>query len=738
MAYKFQLGAYVASGSLTQEGAVEVDALTADSMNLQSGGITNAGSIAGASSIDGTGDLTMGTITMTGFSVDADGDTALKSLAVDNSSTIGCDADADIMTLAAQSLVLANDVDFNVAKAGGLQIGGVAMTSTAAELNLLDGVSGLVKADFTKLAAVDASATELNYLDGFGTETYAFGDDSVVFFDATDSKLKSVSGGNFIAAVAGDGLGNNSGRMEVKVDDSGIEINSDTLRLKDNGVTLAKMAGITAGQFIIGDSNGDPASVALSGDATLAANGALTIANNAVSLAKLAGLASANFILGDSNGDPAAVTMSGDATLANNGAITLAAAQTNVTSIINSSMGKIGTAANQEYIDFGTANEIKFAINDSLVATVEAGKFVIAGDLQVNGTTTTIDSTTINISSSFTFEGPADAHETILTCGSPTADATLELFQGAAGTYYMPVFADSNAKTTVIAATAAEVNTVCDGDNARGTSALADGDGFIHNDNGTMKQTNVLKMFEYTVDKVSGDATIADTGVLTIAAAAVHHGMLNDDIISGQDELLHADILDADELMISDGGVIKRVGVDSIQNHAFGKVSGDATIADGGALTIAADAIESGMLNDNIISGQTELASGDAVDADEMLISDGGTLKKIGLDSLKVYMSDAAAVVANKADGDTLIVGVNYFSDMGSDGEDAVTLPASAGMSVGQSVKVKAPSDCSAARYITINKAGSQTIDGAASIRLESPFSAVELVYVAADLWRVF
>ena len=42
----------------------------------------------------------------------------------------------------------------------------VAVTSTATELNLLDGVSGLVQADFTKLAAVDADATELNTLDG--------------------------------------------------------------------------------------------------------------------------------------------------------------------------------------------------------------------------------------------------------------------------------------------------------------------------------------------------------------------------------------------------------------------------------------------------------------------------------------------------------------------------------------------------------------------------------------------
>ena len=47
----------------------------------------------------------------------------------------------------------------------------VALTSTATELNLLDGVSGLVQADFTKLAAIDASATELNQLDGTVAKT---------------------------------------------------------------------------------------------------------------------------------------------------------------------------------------------------------------------------------------------------------------------------------------------------------------------------------------------------------------------------------------------------------------------------------------------------------------------------------------------------------------------------------------------------------------------------------------
>ena len=41
-----------------------------------------------------------------------------------------------------------------------------AVDSTAVELNLLNGVSGLVQADLTKLAAVDSSAAELNLLDG--------------------------------------------------------------------------------------------------------------------------------------------------------------------------------------------------------------------------------------------------------------------------------------------------------------------------------------------------------------------------------------------------------------------------------------------------------------------------------------------------------------------------------------------------------------------------------------------
>ena len=62
------------------------------------------------------------------------------------------------------------------------------ISATPEELNLLDGVSGLVQADFTKLAAVDATAAELNIMDGgtaASSTTLADGDRLVVNDDGT-------------------------------------------------------------------------------------------------------------------------------------------------------------------------------------------------------------------------------------------------------------------------------------------------------------------------------------------------------------------------------------------------------------------------------------------------------------------------------------------------------------------------------------------------------------------------
>ena len=139
-------------------------------------------------------------------------------------------------------------------------------------------------------------------------------------------------------------------------------------------------------------------------------------------------------------------------------------------------------------------------------------------------------------------------------------------------------------------------------------------DHFAFSDNGTEKKITFSNLQDAVFADVSGDATIAAGGALTLANDSVESGMLNDNVISGQTELAHADIASADELMISDGGTLKKVGLDSLRDHYYGQVSGDATIADGGALTIAAGAVENSMLADDAV-GADELAANAVVNA---------------------------------------------------------------------------------------------------------------------------
>ena len=626
MAYKFQLG------SLTQEGAVEVDALTADSMNLQSGGITNAGSIAGATSIDGSGDLTMGTITMTGFSVDADGDTALKSLAIDNSSTIGCDGDTDIMTLGAQALTLANDVDFNVAKTSGLQLGGVAVSSTAAELNLLDtaaagtivnsiaviyGSSGEVNGTSFELGGSEIISSAGNFqgnnasfgevtssggllvsgsggasiisngtveFQGVADATISLTADSLYFKDG-DGTMKSDTIADIAALLAGDGIEQDGASkvLKVKVDASTIEINSDTLRVKDDGVTGAKL-------------NDD----VISAQTALASGLALTdefLVSDAGTLKRMDVSVLAEAIDG--------------AGLSNNaGLLDVDAAQTGITSILNDSL-KLGRGDGNDAIDFGTDDQIDFFIDgtgaNDLEMRISSGSVTVYGNLNVQGTTTTIDSTTIAITGSIAFEGStADGNETTLGVIDPTGDRSINLpnCDGTVG-----AFSDSSWQTGASAVTTTEL-------------AILDG-------------ANVT-----TAELTMLDGSAKSTSSITIA------------------------------------------------------------------------------------------------DADGFIIIDGNTTKQIPASDLKSYVSDAALTVhAAKSNGDTLAAGVNFFASS-SIANTAVDLPASP--SAGDQIFIKAMENCGSTRLVTISKQGSHTIDGETSIVLESPFAAVQCVFVGNNEWKIF
>ena len=157
----------------------ELDAATGDfSGDVDIDGTANLDTvdIDGATQIDAT--VTVG-VDDTGYDVKFFGATSGAHLLWDES--------VDDLILAGAARVVVPE--------GNLVLGSTAVTSTAAELNLLDGVSGLVQADLTKLAAIDATATEINFIDGgatVGTTAVADGD-GIIHNDGGTMKVTSAA-----------------------------------------------------------------------------------------------------------------------------------------------------------------------------------------------------------------------------------------------------------------------------------------------------------------------------------------------------------------------------------------------------------------------------------------------------------------------------------------------------------------------------------------------------------------
>jgi len=539
MAYKFQLGTAKLSGSIEQtDGTGDLKATTVDSLvseatisatglaSLDGGinvddtftvsaagavvavGVNAGGAITGATSIDGSGDLTMGTITMSGFTVDADGDTVAKTVAVPDDGTIGNASRADMLTLAAAAVTVKNDADFNVAKAGGLQLAGAAVTSTAAELNLLD----------------------------------------------------AIARGSII-------VGNSSGASALLGKGAAGTV------LKSDGTDVAYGAVVNAD---VGNSA-------------------------AIAFSKMEALPAAQIVVGNGSNVATKVAVSGDATISNAGAITLASAQTNVATITNAGLILSGVAGNK--IDMTNAAAFKIVRGGADKLLVNDTGVTIDGNLSVLGTTTTIDSTTINVSRSFTFEGPASDFETVFGYGAadaPIADTTVKLPTLGAGTYHLPVLADA----------------------------------------------------------------------ATAASAAIT----------------------AAEFAILDGG-----------------------------------------------TAASSPSGGSIVDADRMILNDNGTMRQVAMSDVKTYAGGAAQVlpVVAKANGDSVEADkLNLVANLTANA--VLTLPASAAGLVGKSLYLKASNFANNAVIIVNTQAGDQKVDGEDSIRLESPYAAIRLIYVATDDWRVF
>ena len=117
--------------------------------------------------------------------------------------------------------------------------------------------------------------------------------------------------------------------------------------------------------------------------------------------------------------------------------------------------------------------------SDSTIIQIADG-LTVTGDLTVTGTTTTVNSTTINVTNSFTFEGStADDYETTLQVTDPTADRTITL-PNATGTVSLL----DNTETLTNKTIDADNNTITnigDSELSSGISATKIGNGDVDN-----------------------------------------------------------------------------------------------------------------------------------------------------------------------------------------------------------------------------------------------------------------
>ena len=483
---------------------------------------------------------------------------------------------------------------------------------------------------------------------------------AVVLDGSGGLEFNASSGIRLEAAVAGNGLAHSSGVLSVGVDDSGIEISSDALRLKDNGVTLAKMAGIARGSIISGDASGDPAALAVG---------------------------SAHQFLQSDGTDLAYVSMSGDATLA---AGVLSIGATKVTDAM---------------------------INDDVAAALAgAGIAAASGVLSLD-----LDE--------LSALGSAALHQTE--------------------------------------------------------------DHFMFSDNGIEKKITFSNLQDAVFADVSGDATVAAGGALTIATGAVEHAMLAGDAVDGDniaDNSVNSEhYVDASVDNVHLANSALTIGSTSISLGATstilaGLTSLDCTAANqsiyasAGAniITLGGESSTIRVAGDLEVSGAVTSIQTETVEInDHNLVLDfnnstGAVINGAGITieggsgddvtfawnstslAMELKIGSSAALLKADVQGDlieavqligdangSLAVGMNAPSAAAS-APRTWTLPASAGMMAGQSIKIKAYANAGTHTVTIARAAVGQKIDGsAADISLESDSAGITLMYVAANEWMV-
>ena len=216
------------------------------------------------------------------------------------------------------------------------------------------------------------------------------------------NKLAAVTSANFIVgnasnvaagvAMSGDCTLANTGAVTI----ANGAINNAKIS-NSAGIAFSKLQSVTSADFVVGNASNQMAGVPMSGDCTLANTGAVTISagaiNNAkisnsaaIAFSKLEGCTSGNILIGSAGNAVSQQPLSGDATLANTGALTIG--NNAITS------GKIADNA-------VTLQKVE-ALNSAQLIIGDAGnrpqKRAISGDISIsNSGVTTIQNDSVSL-----------------------------------------------------------------------------------------------------------------------------------------------------------------------------------------------------------------------------------------------------------------------------------------------------------------------------------------------------
>ena len=207
-------------------------------------------------------------------------------------------------------------------------------------------------------------------------------------------------------------------------------------------------------------------------------------------------------------------------------------------------------------------------------------------------------------------------------------------------------FVGDGSNLTGVAATSFDIDAL----NALGGASVAQGDNFILSDAGTEKKVTFSNLEDSIFANLSGDATAAAGGAVTIANDAVDNDKLAN-IARGSIKVGGGSNAPTDLDAKGDGKILVGDGTDV----ASVAVSGDVALANDGAVTIQANAVEGSMLNSNVAGTGLDYGSNElSVDVSDFMTN--GSNNRV----LTATGTDGQNAEANLTfDGSTLVVNGN-------------------------------------------------------------------------------